>query len=80
MGKPGQQVGEHRRGAILNIVIAVVLAIFAIVFAAVAFSESGPDALYIVCAAVFGVVSALVFFLGFGSLAGQRVEKPHDQQ
>ena len=70
MGKPGQQVGGHRRGAILNIVIAVVLAIFAIVFAAVAFPESSPDALYIVCAAVFGVVSALAFFLGFGSWTG----------
>ena len=73
-------VYKSRGAAILNIVIAVVLAIFTIVFAAVAFPASGPDALYIVCAAVFGLVSALAFFLGIGSLAGQRVEKAHNQQ
>lgn len=70
-------VYKTRRAAIANIVIAVVLAIFASIFASVAFPEAGPDALYIACGVTFGLVSALSFFLGIGSLIGQKAEKTH---
>lgn len=71
-------VYRTRGAAILNIVIAVALAVLAIVFAAFAFTASGPDGLYVLCAAVFGVVSALAFVLGVGSLVGQRTNGPHN--
>ena len=72
-------VYRTRGAAIVNIAIGVVFAIFALIFASVAFPEAGPDALYITCGLLSGLMSALSFFLGIGSLVGQKAEKRHDR-
>ena len=72
-------VYKTRRVAVAHVVIGFVLAIFTAIFALAAFPDAGPDVLYIACGITFGVVSALSFFLGIGSLRGQQAEKSPDR-